>query len=100
MTTYIEEDCTFTHEGRTFEAGGAVVTPDFAIGYVRDLKAITNWHGDQVLGNITAVKSWRTSRSYVSDRQYQITARISGVLYTGRSGGSGMIWRGKPCKRQ
>lgn len=29
---FIETDCTITHEGRTFEADGAVVTTDCAVG--------------------------------------------------------------------
>lgn len=33
--TYVETDCTFTHRGRAFEAGGAVVTTEYAIGYVQ-----------------------------------------------------------------
>jgi hypothetical protein len=57
--------------------------------------AIFNWHGDKKLGQIVRVTSWPTPRSYVSSRMYQITAGIDGVLYTGRSGGECMIWRGK-----
>jgi hypothetical protein len=88
----------FEHDGRSFEAGGAVMTPDHAVGYVRGTVAggaVVNWHGDKELGQIVRVKSWPTPRSYVSSRMYQITARIDGALYTGRNSGEGMIWRGK-----
>src|SRR5215813_7334229 len=33
MPDYIEKDCTFSHDGRTFEAGGAVVTSELLIAY-------------------------------------------------------------------
>ena len=48
MTTYIETDCTFTHEGRTFEAGGAVVTPDHIIAYPGANGVLTDWHGSAI----------------------------------------------------
>ena len=31
---FIEQDCTITHEGKSYTAGGAVVTPERAIVYV------------------------------------------------------------------
>ncbi len=94
-TPYIERDCTFTHAGRTVESGGAVVTPDYAIGYY-DAKrnAITNWHGE-ILGTATVVASWPTPRSYMSGTMCQIEATIDGVTYTGRGAGNNMLWRGK-----
>ena len=38
MSTDIETDYTVTYEGKTFEAGGAVITDDYIIGY-------GNWPG-------------------------------------------------------
>ena len=106
MTTYIEQDCTIEHNGQTFEAGGAVVTPDFAIGYVKDHKSamsergvITDWHGNEI-GKIVACTSTWPVHSWMGNRMHQIEARIDGVLYTGRAigdvhGVSGIIWRGR-----
>lgn len=109
--TYLEQDCVFTHEGRSYESGGAVVTPDFAIGYTKFSRdetlvngrryapmngtpvEILNWHGDQVLGSGWIVRSWRRF-SYLSTFQYQIQACINGVWYTGRTSGNWMIWKG------
>lgn len=96
--TYIERACTFEHEGRVFESGGAFVSPEFAIGYVKGDR-ITNWHGDQVLGTIEHSASWRTPRSFMSDRMFQLRVRIGDTLYTGRSCGDGMIWKGRRCAR-
>lgn len=94
MTTYIERDCTFTHEGRTFEAGGAVVTPDSIVAYPGRDGVLTDWHG-AILGTWRATSSWRTPHSFVSSRMYQIEANVRGVVYTGRGCGVGMVFRGK-----
>ena len=96
---FIEADCVFTHEGRTYEAGGAVVTPARAVGYVKAANErsgcvveITDWHGRTIgHGVITAV--WRTPR------MMQVRAVIDGVAYTGRSCGNGMIWSGRRAAR-
>ena len=105
---YVETDCVVTHEGRTYEAGGAVVTPSHVIGYVgkdrRDgmgcdrshgsSRDLTDWHGN-VIGTIRLTSSWRTPRSFVSSRMYQGYATVDGVTYTGRTCGEGMIFNGK-----
>ena len=107
--TYVETDCTFEHEGRSFESGGAVITPDYVIGYVGDvleefpigakLRALTNWHGLQI-GTIRLTSSWRTPRSYVSSHYYQAYAKVDGVTYTGRTAGKGMIFKGRRAAKQ
>ena len=74
-----EADCTITHEGQTYEAGGAVVTPE-----------------GETLGHITASHKFR--QWYGS--MYQVTARIDGTFYTGRSSGAGMVWIAKRCANQ
>ena len=102
--TYIEQDCVYNHEGRGFEAGGAVVTDAYAIGYVKGVQQrfsrefygeieITDWHG-VTLGTGRIIKSWRW-HSFLSSHCHQIEARIHGVPYTGRSAGNGMLWKGK-----
>jgi len=102
---FIEDDCVFTHDGRTHEASGAVVTADYAVGYVAVTNErlgcgvkITDWHG-RMLGHGVITAVWRTPRSYVSARMMQIRAVIDGVAYTGRSAGNGMIWRGRRAAR-
>lgn len=102
--TYIETNCTFEHEGHAYKSGGAVVTPDYAIAYlksertgelVRDLRwFVTDWHGKE-LGSARITASWSMPHSWVSSRQYQVEAIIDGVTYTGRSMGEGMAWKGK-----
>ena len=100
---YVEQNCTIKHEGREFAAGGAVVTPDFIIGYVgkpvpgaarRDL---TDWHGNKI-GTCYISSTWKTPHSYVSDVMHQIYARVDGVDYTGRGAGEGMIFKGRRVK--
>ena len=103
--TYVEADCTIEHEGRRFTAGGAVVTPEHAIGYLEHPVeaggplAITSWHG-RWLGTARIVRGWRTPLSHVSGEMYQVEATIGGIVYTGRCAGIGMLWNGRRKARQ
>jgi hypothetical protein len=105
--TYVEQNCTFTHNGRDFTAGGAVVTSDFARGYltfdtpelIGTTGAVTDWHGTR-LGTARIVGRWRTPRSFMASHMLQVECRIDGVLYTGRGCGNGMVWSGKRCAKQ
>jgi hypothetical protein len=105
MTPFIERDCVITHEGRTFEAGGAAVTPEWALAYP-DIPggeyrgafgAMRDWHGNEI-GTCRVTARWKTPRSWVSSHMCQIEATIGGVKYTGRGAGSGSLWRGKRVK--
>ena len=99
MEAFVERDCAFEFEGKTFEAGGAVVTAQHAIGYLSDdMREIRTWHGDR-LGVARVVRSWPMRHSWVSSRQYQVEATINGRTYTGRTMGAGMLWRGRPKAR-
>lgn len=92
----IERDCTIAHNGRQFEAGGAMIASDFAVAYMgADMASVTDWRGNP-LGAARVVTSWQMRGQ---DRQYQVEARINGRLYTGRTMGAGMLWRGK-AKRE
>jgi len=74
-------------------------TNNTAFGYLArkgDQLVMTDWRG-KTLGSARITGSWATPRSHISDRMYQIEARIDGVLYTGRCAGLAMVWRGKPC---
>lgn len=111
---FIETDCTIEHEGKTFEAGGAYVTGNHAVGYVGELlnvnphgtsmrvtngtRALTDWHGNQI-GTCYLSSSWPI-RSYIGSRMYQIYARIDGVDYTGRGFGEGMSVNLRRCAKQ
>ena len=93
MMEYVEADCVFVHEGRSFEAGGAVVTPDLVLAYPGAGGVLADWHGEK-LGTWRAVASWPV-RSYMGSRMYQIEARVNGTTYTGRGFGEGMIYKGR-----
>ena len=94
---YIETDCTFTHGGKTFESGGAMVTPDFIVAYLGKDGVLTDWHGER-LGTYRIVSTWKTPRSYVSSSMSQVIATVDGVSYTGRSAGVGMVYKGRRTK--
>lgn len=87
------------HEGRSFSAWGAVVTPDAAAAYLGADGVLTNWQGEPI-GTYRVVSTWRTPRSFVSSRMRQVEATIGGVRYTGRSAGVGMLWKGKRVAKQ
>jgi hypothetical protein len=91
---YIERDCIWTHEGRGYEAGGAIVTPDHIIAYPAADGVLCDWHG-AVLGTWRATSTWKLPRSWMSATMSAITARVGGVTYKGRGCGVGMIYRGK-----
>lgn len=91
----VETGCVFVGpDGQKFEAGGAVVTPEIIIGYLGKDMTLTDWHG-RVLGTYRIVSRWRTPNSFVSDHMYQVEATVDGRLYTGRSQGTDMIYKGK-----
>lgn len=88
---------TFEHDGRKFEAGGAVVTPEKIIAYLGKGGVLTDWRGNQI-GTYRITSSWKTPRSFVSSSMNQVSARVSGRNYTGRSAGVGMIFKGHVVK--
>jgi hypothetical protein len=113
---YVEKDCVFTspNSWRKFEAGGAVVTPDLCVGYLKNPETeltdrvlervgargvLTDWHGKS-LGTYKIVSVWRTPQSTVSSVMCQVEAEVDGVLYTGRSAGYGMVFKGKRKAQQ
>ncbi len=91
---YIERDCVVKHEGREFEARGAVVTPAVIVAYPAAGGILQDWHG-QAIGTWRAVSIWKTPRSYLSATMSQIEAIVDGITYTGRGAGVGMIYKGK-----
>ena len=96
---YVEPDCTFTHEGGSFTAGGAVVTPERIIAYPGKAGVLKDWHGNAI-GTWRATATWRTPRSYVAGTMSQIVAKVNGATYTGRGAGEGMIFQGKRMARE
>ncbi len=94
---YVESDCVFTFQDREFESGGAFVSPAYIVAYLGKDNNLLDWHGAK-LGTYRTTASWRTPNSYVSSRYYQVEASVDGVVYTGRSAGEGMIYKGKAKK--
>ena len=90
---YIEKDCVFKHEGKSFVAGGAIVTPHCLVGYLAKDGIIQDWHG-KFLGVYAITATWKIN-SYISNVMHQVIASVNGVKYTGRSCGVGMIFKGK-----
>lgn len=97
-THYVETDCTITHEGRKFESGGAVVTPDVIVAYPAKDGTLTDWHG-RPLGTYRITSSWRVE-SYIGSHMHQIEAQVNGVTYTGRGFGIDCLYRGRRKARQ
>ena len=91
--TYVEENCTIEHEGRTYESGGAFVSDTNLVAYPAAGGVLTTWHGTPI-GTWRAVSSWRVD-SYMGTRMYAIRATVDGATYHGRGFGEGCILRGK-----
>jgi hypothetical protein len=96
---YVEHGCTVQHEGRSFTAGGAVVTDDRIIAYPGKDGILQDWHGNAI-GTWRVLSTWRTPRSFLSSTMSGIEARVNGVRYVGRGAGVGMIFRGRRSTRQ
>ena len=98
----IELDCIFEHEGRKFEAGGAVVTPDYLVAYPAADGRLNDWHGNEI-GRYTVVSSRRAvffgRMSHWGERFYYMRAIVDGQVYSIRGFGVGMIARGKAMRR-
>lgn len=99
---FVEPDIAVEVEGRSFSAGGAMVTAELAMGYPSfpngeyngAMGEMKDGRGN-VIGSCKITSRWKTPQSHISTHQFQIEAAINGVRYTGRGGGSGMLWRGK-----
>ncbi len=94
---WVEKRCTVEHGGKTFESGGAFISPNMVIAYLGKDGILNDWHGHPI-GTYKIKASWRTPRSYLSDRMYQVEAIVDDVVYTGRSAGEGMAFKGKRKK--
>jgi len=91
---YIERDCTFKHEGQSFEAGGAYIDDSVIVAYPGPDGKLQNWHG-ATIGTWRATSSWRVN-SWIGSKMYQIRATLpDGRTYTGRGFGESMIYRGR-----
>jgi hypothetical protein len=96
---FIEQDCTFEHNGRKFESGGAVVTDQWLIAYPKKHGILGDWHGNAI-GTYRILSTWRTPRSFISSTMSSIECFVFGVRYVGRGAGVGMILRAKRSTRQ
>lgn len=94
---FVEQDCTFIHEGKSFTSGGAVVTDTRLIAYpdTETSGNLKDWHGN-VIGTCRVLSSWRLPlHCWVSSRMFSYECFVDGVRYVGRGCGKGMILRAK-----
>jgi hypothetical protein len=89
-----EKNCVFNFKGKTFKSDGAQIIGDHIIAYLGKNGELTAWKGKKI-GTYRFVSSWATPNSYISSRMYQVEAMVNGKVYTGRSAGAGMIFKGK-----
>jgi hypothetical protein len=93
VETFIEQDCTVTHEGRDFTAGGAWLA-DCTDGYRRGVVyvndagcdpycqaevAVTDWHGNVLARGVVGAR-YRGNHC----RMRCLTFTHNGVVFTGR----------------
>lgn len=98
---YVERDCVFNFQGRSFESGGAVVTPDYLIAYPAKDGVLKDWHG-KAIGTWYEISSrpavFFGHRSFMAERFYYMRAKVNGREYSLRGFGEGMIAKGKAIK--
>jgi hypothetical protein len=102
---YVETGCKVEFHGRTFEAGGAIVTRDRIVAYPSKDGVLCDWHGNPI-GRWRILSSWPTPCSFISSTMHSIEAVVDGTVYVGRGAGEGMVFQGKrkalasACKRK
>ena len=100
-STYIEPDCVFTAQGRSFEAGGAFVSNSYLVAYPGPNGRLNDWHGRQI-GTYRVVSSRAAiffgRQSWRGARYWFMHATVDGVKYALRGFGEGMIARGNRLK--
>lgn len=102
-----ETNCAFVHEGITYTADGALVTPELATVYVRSdgpptpgkLISVSDWQGNH-LGFGTVRTTWERYSSILgSCRWASVRFAIDGVTYVGRlNWDNGELVRGRRIK--
>lgn len=103
---YIEKNCVIEHNGKQYENGGAVVTDNYLIGYLKsntketvgNIVDLTDWHGNNI-GKVKITGRWRIN-SYISTYMISGKAKADGKYYTVRGCGAGMVIKGKLSKNQ
>ena len=96
MNNYIEKDCVFTHEGKSFESGGALVTDKHLIAYPSKDGDLHDWHGNKI--GTYRVISERRVNSWQGTHYYYMRATVNGKRYSLRGFGEGMVATGKRIK--
>lgn len=87
MAQFIESECAFTHEGKTFVAGGSYKTEDCALVYISNTEGVytsTSWHGQpmgQVKSHILGTERWGRYGYY---RMAYVRVLMDGAEWWGR----------------
>ena len=100
-TEYIEKDCVVTAQGKSFEAGGAVVFDNYLIAYPAKDGELKDWHGN-VIGFYRVISSrpavFFRHHSWQGSRYYYMRATVNYVHYSIRGFGIGTVAKGKRVK--
>ncbi len=84
----------FPFQGRTFYARGSQVTEQYCVAYLGEGDVLTSCAG-KVIGRYRITATWPTPRGFLSSQQHQVLAWVDGRCYTGRSGGTGLVFNGR-----
>jgi hypothetical protein len=98
---FVEQNCVITHEGKSFESGGAVVTENYLVAYPDKNGVLKDWHGNQI-GTYKTISS-RIARffgrmSWQGSKYYYMRGFVNGKAYALRGFGEGMVAKGKAIK--
>ena len=98
METANFETATMHFQGRSFTAGGAVVTPDRIFAYTDGKGGLTDFEG-HVLGTYRVTSTWRQATRYNWTRMTAVVAYVNGQFWHGRQGDMGNLIRLRPYKK-
>ncbi len=101
MKPFIEKDCTFVFEGKSFISGGAYISKDYLIAYPHENGKLKDWHGNTL--GIWWLLSWKPAiffgrHSFYNSKYYYMRAKVNGIEYSLRGFGPGFIASGKAIK--
>lgn len=91
---------TVNFEGREFSSLGSIIdeASGIIVGYPKG-NTLQTWNGQVIEGlRLSVTSSWRTPRSYMSDRMFAYSATYKGKRYHGRGAGDGILLRLRASK--
>ena len=88
MKNFVEENCTFTHDGKSFTFSGSYLIDDHGLVYITEKQGkitATDWHGNLISDKVELVSESRRVGPYIGEYKIKYyNVYIDGKKYFGR----------------